>query len=119
MKNNMLKATNVMSEVNTVEGLYRYKKIAGMNDNVISVVQVANRTLDFHVHQNSDEMFWVLEGKFQLETAEGLTEVKQGEFIIVPKGTKHRPVVTQLCKFLMVEREGTLNKQNSGELYEE
>jgi len=53
-----------------------------------------------------------------LETDDGLTEVKQGEFIIVPRNTRHRPVVKELSKFLMIELEGTLNKENSGELYE-
>lgn len=89
-----------------------------LNKNVISVVQVENRTLDFHVHEESDELFYVIEGKFKLETMEGFTEVSKGEFIIVPKKTLHRPVVTERAKFLMIELEGTLNKENSGELYE-
>ena len=108
-----------MNEVNNVEGLYLYKKIAHMNGHMLSVVQVENRTLDFHIHENSDEMFCVLEGSFQLETKEGLIPVRTGEFVIVPKNTLHRPVVTDLCKFLMVELEGTLNKENSGDLYED
>jgi quercetin dioxygenase-like cupin family protein len=60
----------------------------------------------------------VIEGSFHLETDEGLTEVSQGELIIVPKGTRHRPVVKALAKFMMIELEGTLNKENSGDLYE-
>jgi mannose-6-phosphate isomerase-like protein (cupin superfamily) len=45
-------------------------------------------------------------------------KVNAGEFVIVPKGTRHRPVVSGLTKFLMIELSGTLNKENSGELYE-
>ncbi len=115
----MLEVKNLINEVNSVEGLYMYKKIARMNGNVLSVVQVENRTLDFHVHEQSDEMFCVLEGAFELETDDGLIPVKSGEFVIVPKGTRHRPVVKELAKFLMVEFEGTLNKENSGDLYED
>ncbi len=83
------------------------------------MVQVKNRTLDFHVHKNSDELFYVIEGSFYLETEDGKTKVSTGEFIIVPKGIKHRPVVTNLTKFLMIELPGILNKENSGDLYEE
>ena len=115
----MLEVKNVMNEVQNVEGLFVYKKIARMNGNVLSVVQVENRTLDFHVHEKSDELFCVLEGTFELETQEGLISVKQGEFVVVPANMPHRPVVTTLCKFLMAEYEGTLNKENSGDLYEE
>lgn len=115
----MLKKVNVQEEVDRVEGLYIYKKIGFLNGHIISVVQVADRTLDFHVHEASDELFYVIEGSFQLEMEEGLTRVNTGEFIIVPKGTKHRPVVKALTKFLMIELQGTLNKENSGDLYEE
>ena len=115
----MINKVNIKNEVDDIKELYSYKKIGILNHNVLSVVQVENRTLDFHVHENSDEMFYVIEGLFQLETEEGLIPVNEGEFIIVPKGTKHRPVVNELTKFLMIELEGTLNKDNSGPLYEE
>ncbi|MEA4895465.1 MAG: hypothetical protein VB064_09385 [Oscillospiraceae bacterium] len=58
----MLEVKNFLSEVNDIGGMYIYKKIAHMNGNVLSVVQVENRTLNFHVHENSDEMFCVLDG---------------------------------------------------------
>ena len=115
----MLKKVNLRDEVNSVDGLYIYKKIGFLNGHVLSAVQVENRTLDFHVHEESDELFFVIEGSFQLETEEGLLRVDEGEFIIVPKGKRHRPVVTSLSKFMMLELEGTLNKENSGDKYEE
>jgi len=115
----VLEKVNVMDAVNSVAGLYLYEKIGRLNGNVISVVQVENRTLDFHVHEHSDELFMVLEGRFQLETDDQLLTLHAGEFVIVPKGTRHRPVATTLAKMLMVELAGTLNKQNSGDLYED
>ena len=115
----MLEKVNLKTAVDAVEKLYVYDKVGRLNGHVLSVVKVENRTLDFHVHEASDELFYVIEGGFHLETEEGLIEVKEGEFIIVPKGTMHRPVVNALTKFLMIELDGTLNKQNSGDLYEE
>lgn len=115
----MINKVNLKNEVNAVKDLYVYQKIGYLNKHILSVVQVENRTLDFHVHEASDEMFFVIEGTFELETEEGLLRVNEGEFVIVPKGTKHRPVVNSLAKFLMIELEGTLNKENSGDLYEE
>jgi len=115
----MLKKVNLKQEVNSAEGLYLYKKIGRLNGHVLSAVHVENRTLDFHVHEESDEMFFVIEGTFQLETEDGMLCVNEGEFVIVPRGTRHRPVVESLAKFMMIELEGTLNKENSGDLYEE
>ncbi len=114
-----MEAVNLLKEVNKIAELYTYKKMGFLNGNVLSIVQVENRTLDFHVHENSDELFYVIEGGFYLETEEKKIKVNAGEFIIVPKGRKHRPVVNNLTKFLMIELSGTLNKENSGNQYEE
>ncbi len=114
-----MRAVNLLEEVNEIENLYVYKKVGLLNSHVLSVVQVENRTLDFHVHEDSDELFYVIEGSFHLETEKKKIKVNAGEFIIVPKGVKHRPVVKELTKFLMIELAGTLNKENSGDLYEE
>lgn len=114
-----MEVVNLLKEVNAVSKLYYYQKVGRLNGHVLSVVNVENRTLDFHVHPDSDELFYVIEGAFELETEEGLKPVRTGEMIIVPKGTKHRPVVHELTKFLMIELEGTLNKENSGDAYED
>lgn len=115
----MLEKVNLKSAANLVEILYVYDKVGRLNGHVLSVVNVENRTLDFHIHEDSDELFYVIEGSFHLETDDGLIQVDDGEFIIVPKGVRHRPVVKTLARFLMIELEGTLNKENSGDLYEE
>lgn len=115
----MLEKVNLKSVIKSVDSLYVYDKIGQLNGHVLSVGNVENRTLDFHVHEGSDELFYVIEGSFHLETDEGLIEVNEGEFIIVPKGIRHRPVVKSLTRFLMIELEGTLNKENSGDLYED
>ncbi len=115
----MLEKVNIKQAVNAIENLYVYNKVGRLNKHVLSVVKVENRTLDFHVHEESDELFYVIEGRFHLETEEGLIALDENEFIIVPKGKLHRPVVKELTKFLMIELDGTLNKENSGEAYED
>lgn len=114
-----MEKVNLLKEVNQLESLYIYKKIGFLNSHVLSVVQVEDRTLDFHMHECSDELFYVIEGGFYLETEKQKYRVNAGEYIIVPKGVKHRPVVNKLTKFLMIELEGTLTKENSGDLYED
>ncbi|MCL2106037.1 MAG: cupin domain-containing protein [Oscillospiraceae bacterium] len=111
----MLEKINLKDAAHAVDSLYEYHKVGRLNGHVLSVVNVENRTLDFHVHEASDELFYVIEGSFQLETGEGSIPVSAGEFIIVPKGKWHRPVVKELGRFLLIELEGTLNKENSGD----
>lgn len=115
---NYMDKVNLKAAVEAVEKLYIYEKIGILNGHVLSVVNVENRTLDFHVHNDSDELFYVIDGSFHLETDDGLTQINNGEMIIVPKGMRHRPVVKKLTRFLMIELDGTLNKENSGDLYQ-
>ncbi len=115
----MLRKVNLKDAVHQVESLFVYEKIGRLNGHILSVVNVEDRTLDFHIHSNSDELFYVLEGSFHLETQDGLIQLQEGELIIVPKGVLHRPVVKGLTRFLMIELEGTLNKENSGDAYTE
>ena len=109
---------NLKSAATAIDKLYTYAKVGFLNGHVLSVVNVENRTLDFHVHENSDELFYVIEGGFHLETDTDMTEVNEGEFIIVPRGVRHRPIVKSLSRFLLIELEGTLNKENNGDSYE-
>ena len=115
----MIESINLKNEVDSVNELFRYKRVGTLNDHMLNVLQAEDRTLDFHVHENSDEMFYCIEGEFDIEFEDGLTHLREGDFIIIPKGTKHRPVCKTLVKCLLIETEGTLNKENTGGTYSE
>ncbi|MCL2258361.1 MAG: GNAT family N-acetyltransferase [Cystobacterineae bacterium] len=116
------KATGVLKNnflvcANDATTLYEYMRIGAFNEHIMNVVAVENRTLDFHVHEDSDEMFVILDGNMQLEFDDGLVDLSVGDFIVVPKGTRHRPVCTSLVKCLLIEKTGTLTRANTGGTY--
>ena len=113
----MIEKTNLKESVNSVQRLFEYRRVGTLNNHMLNVLQAENRTLDFHIHENSDEMFYCIEGAFDIETEDGLTHLSEGDFAIIPKGTKHRPVCKSLVKCLLIEVEGTLNKDNTGGTY--
>lgn len=115
----MIEKVNLLSEVNKLSDLFTYLKVGQLNDHMFNVLQAENRTLDFHIHPESDEMFYVIEGKMQLEFEDHIVDLNAGELIIVPKGTKHRPVCKSLVKCLLIEKCGTLTKDNTGGTYSE
>lgn len=67
----------------------------------------------WHQHEREDELFLVIEGEFNLEYQEdGNTQalpVRAGEFVIVPRGTVHRPVADREVHVMLFEPAGTLN----------
>jgi quercetin dioxygenase-like cupin family protein len=43
-----------------------------------------------HVHQNEDEAFYVLDGRFDILLGERVIDAGPGTFVLVPRGTVHR-----------------------------
>ncbi len=115
----MTEKVNLLEQANNVKSLFEYKRVGTLNDHMLNVLQAENRTLDFHVHENSDELFYCIEGQFDIEFDDGFTHLCRGDMIIIPKGTRHRPVCKGLVKCLLMEIEGTLNRDNTGGTYGE
>ena len=63
----------------------------------------------WHKHDNEDEMFYVLKGVLKMEFREKTVEIKENEFLIVPKGVEHKPVADDEVSLLLFEPASTLN----------
>lgn len=115
----MIEKGNLKEQVDSLSELFSYLRVGQLNDHMLNVLQAENRTLDFHVHDQSDEMFYCIEGEFDIEFNDGMAHLCQGDFIIIPKGISHRPVCKELVKCLLIEMDGTLTKENTGGTYSE
>lgn len=96
--------------------MHEYREIARMNDYMFNLVK-AKRTLEWHSHDTSDEVFMVVEGKMKLEFRTGMVELDEGEMFVVKKGTEHRPVCESEVTCLLIEPIGTLTSENTGGAY--
>ena len=110
----MLGKINLNEQANSISQLFNYLHVGDLNDHMLNIITAENRILDFHEHEDSDEMFYIIDGKMQIELNDGLVNLETGDFFIVPKGTVHRPVCKSLVKCLLIERKGTLNQSNTG-----
>jgi mannose-6-phosphate isomerase-like protein (cupin superfamily) len=66
----------------------------------------------WHHHEHEDEMFLVIHGSFRMEYRDRSIEINEGEFVIVPRGTEHRPCAAHEVHVLLFEPAGTLNTGN-------
>jgi len=66
----------------------------------------------FHQHENEDELFMVVKGKFKMEYRDKTVEVNEGEILIVPRAVEHKPVADAEVWVLLFEPASTLNTGN-------
>jgi mannose-6-phosphate isomerase-like protein (cupin superfamily) len=86
--------------------------IAGeLNGQLIKLVKFQGEFV-WHHHENEDEMFLVVKGRFRIEFRDKSVELEPGEFIIVPRGVEHKPVADEECWILLFEPASTLNTGN-------
>jgi mannose-6-phosphate isomerase-like protein (cupin superfamily) len=90
-------------------------KIVGeLNGQYVKLVKLKGEFV-WHKHDNEDEMFYVLKGKFNMEYRDKTVEIGKNEFVIVPKGVEHRPVAKEEASVMLFEPKSILNtgdKQN-------
>ena len=110
----------IIEKINIAEKLSRFNdywnpRIVGeLNGQYIKLVKTKGE-FSWHKHDNEDEMFLIIEGVLLMELRDKTIELKPGEFIIIPKGTEHRPVAKEEVHLMLFEPIATLNtgdKQN-------
>jgi mannose-6-phosphate isomerase-like protein (cupin superfamily) len=111
-----------MQKVNLDEKLASFSdhwspKIVGeLNGQQVKLVKFQGEFV-WHHHEHEDELFLVLRGSFRMDYkddsgVEKALEIGAGEFLIVPRGTVHRPVADREVQVLLFEPAGTLNTGN-------
>jgi len=87
-------------------------KIVGeLNGQYVKLVKFKGEFV-LHKHDNEDEMFYVLKGKFNMEYRDKTVEINENEFVIVPKGVQHRPVAEEEASVMLFEPKAILNTGN-------
>lgn len=77
--------------------------VARYNDNEVRLVKVEGEFL-WHSHDDTDELFLVLEGVLEMEFRDRTEVMGPGELIVVPRGTEHRPCARQgQVKLLLID----------------
>jgi mannose-6-phosphate isomerase-like protein (cupin superfamily) len=64
--------------------------VARYNDHEVRLVKVEGEFI-WHRHDETDELFLILEGELDMEFRDRTVTLQAGELIVVPKGTEHRP----------------------------
>lgn len=108
LESEIMEKINIKSKLKTFSDLWSPKVIAEMNNYQFKLVKIKDDFI-WHSHENTDEVFIVLEGTMYIEFNTEIVKLSEGELLVVPKGTQHRPFAHEEAKIMLVEPRGVIN----------
>jgi mannose-6-phosphate isomerase-like protein (cupin superfamily) len=91
------------------EDTWAPKIVARYNDNEVRLVKTEGEWV-WHKHDETDELFLILDGEFEMDFRDRTITVRPGELLVVPRGVEHRPAARKgLVKLLLIDPDGTPN----------
>ena len=104
------KKVNLSEALDSFEAIYSPRVVATMNDYDVRVAHTLGEHI-WHSHEDTDEFFLVLAGRFDIamrdsDGNERLVELHEGDMFVVPKGVEHKPS-SPGGSILMFEPSGT------------
>ncbi|TRD11045.1 cupin domain-containing protein [Erythrobacter insulae] len=82
---------------------------AHYNGNEVRLAKVEGE-FQWHRHAETDELFLVIDGELDMEFRDRTEHMRQGDMIVVPRGTEHRPCARAgEVKLLVMDADGTPN----------
>jgi mannose-6-phosphate isomerase-like protein (cupin superfamily) len=99
---------NVAQKLSLFSDYWNPRVIGELNGQQIKLAKLQGEFI-WHKHDAEDEMFYVLKGVLTMEFRDKVVEIRENEFIIVPKGVEHKPIAHQEVALMLFEPATTLN----------
>ena len=106
---------NIINLFDSVKEYWSPKIIADVNEDYIKIAKFKDEIV-WHDHKNEDEMFYVIRGSFDLHLENQVVTLNEGDFYVVKKGVRHKPVANEECWVMLIEKKQT--KHTGDEVYE-
>src|SRR5713101_1588301 len=106
-----MQAVNINEKFRIFNDRWKPKIIGELNDSYVKAVKLKGEFV-WHHHEQEDELFLVVKGTLRMRFRDRDVLVREGEFLIVPRGTEHLPVADEEVHVLLLEPKSTLNTGN-------
>jgi len=106
-----MNTVNLKTKFNFFSDHWKPRIIGEVNDCYLKAVKVKGDFV-WHHHENEDELFLVVKGTLRMKFRDHEAVIKEGEFIIVPRGVEHCPVADEETHIVLIEPKSTLNTGN-------
>lgn len=106
---------NLAEKLSLIRDHWNPRIVGELNGQLLKLVKFQG-PFTWHHHENEDEMFFVVKGRFRMDYRENAGErgiwIEEREFVIVPRGVEHRPFAEEEAEVLLFEPASTLNTGN-------
>jgi len=106
-----MEKVNLQAKLALFREPWKPKIVGDLNGQQVKLVKFSGPFV-WHHHENEDELFLVVKGRFRMEFRDRHLWLEEGEFLIVPRGVEHRPVADEEAHVLLFEPATTLNTGN-------
>jgi len=106
-----MKAINIHQKLNLINDHWNPRVVAEPNGQQIRLVKILG-DFPFHIHEDEDEMFFVVKGKLRLDFENHSEKVDENEFLVVPAGVSHRPFAKEEVHLMMFTTNKNVNTGN-------
>lgn len=99
---------NLKSALYDVDKYFSPRIIGELNDHYIKVAKIKGQEVPWHNHDNSDELFYIVDGGLlmEIENQPGFS-MKKGDLFVVRKGINHRISSDEECLIMLIETKTT------------
>jgi mannose-6-phosphate isomerase-like protein (cupin superfamily) len=99
---------NLREKLDLIQDQWSPKVVGELNGQHVKLVKFQGEFV-WHKHDQEDELFLVVKGRFRMEFRDRHVWLDENEFLIVPRGVEHRPVADDEAHVLLFEPASTLN----------
>lgn len=102
------KAINLEQKLGLFKEHWSPKSVTSFNGHHVMVVK-AEGEFNWHVHDDTDDFFLVLDGELTIHFRDEDIVLKKGDLYVIPKGVEHKTSATSEAHLLLIEPAGTPN----------
>ncbi len=106
-----MEVINLSKKLNSFSDHWTPRVLGKLNGQHVKVAKLKGEFV-MHHHEKEDELFLVIKGILQMELDHNTLTIHPGEFVIIPKGTNHKPIALEEVEILLFEPDTTINTGN-------
>jgi mannose-6-phosphate isomerase-like protein (cupin superfamily) len=107
----MIQTVDLAEKFERFNDFWHPKITAELNDSYVKVVKLKGEFV-WHLHENEDELFWVVRGTLVIKLRDQDIRVGPGQFVVIPRGVEHLPVANEEVDVVLLEPKTTVNTGN-------